>query len=99
MKSYSVTIKPIDSRCRHWVKIVRTGQALPPPVDVQGANDIPVPYANLGDEELMPGTCCSKARRIIIDGPTAAGLTGFELSQTMAIFYRCVPGSALKRPR
>lgn len=55
MKSYSVTIKPIDSRCRHWAKIVRAGQALPPPVDVQGANDIPVPYANLGDEELMPG--------------------------------------------
>ena len=55
MKSYSVTIKPIDSRCRHWAKIVRAGQALPPPVDVQGANDIPVPYANPGDEELMPG--------------------------------------------
>lgn len=36
-------------------KILRAGQALPLPVDVQGANDIPVPYANCGDEELFPG--------------------------------------------
>ncbi|MES2299933.1 MAG: hypothetical protein V4582_23035 [Pseudomonadota bacterium] len=55
MKSFSVTINPLDSRCRHWAKIVRAGQALPHSVVVQGANDIPVPYANLGDEELMPG--------------------------------------------
>ena len=55
MKSHSVTIKPLDSRCRHWEKIVRAGQVLPHPVEVQGANDIPVPYANRGDEELMPG--------------------------------------------
>ena len=55
MKSHSVTIKPLDSRCRHWAKIVRSGQALPLPVEVLGANNIPVPYANLGDEELMPG--------------------------------------------
>jgi hypothetical protein len=55
MKSHSVTIRPIDSRCRHWAKIVRAGHGLPLPVDVRGANDIPVPYANLGDEELMPG--------------------------------------------
>lgn len=55
MKSYSVTIKPIDSRCRHWAKIIRAGQSLPLPIAVQGANDIPVPYANDGDEELLPG--------------------------------------------
>ncbi len=55
MTSYSVVIKPMNSRCRHWAKIVRAGQELPLPVFVQGANDIQVPYANCGDEELFPG--------------------------------------------
>ena len=55
MKSHSVNISPIDSRCRHWAKIVRAGQKLPLPVLIRGASDIPVPYANNGDEELLPG--------------------------------------------
>lgn len=55
MKSHSVNIKPTDSRCRHWAKIVRSGEALPLPVDAQSANDIPAPYSNAGEEELLPG--------------------------------------------
>ncbi len=56
MKSYSVTIKPIDSRCRHRAKIVRAGQALPPPVASRERTTFLCHTANLGGEELMmPG--------------------------------------------
>lgn len=53
--SVSIKIAPIDSRCRHWAKIIRAGQALPMPSDVTGASDIPVAYALDGDEELLAG--------------------------------------------
>lgn len=55
MKSESVVIKPVDSRCRFWAKIVRAGSILPIPSDVQGANDIPGAYLPAGDEELFFG--------------------------------------------
>lgn len=54
MKSHSVTIKPVDSRCRYWAKIVRSATLLPLPRDVMGAGDIPGHYAHRGDDELLP---------------------------------------------
>lgn len=53
--SVSVEIRPVDSRCRHWAKVVRAGQELPIPADVDGASDIPGGYARNGDEELFEG--------------------------------------------
>lgn len=55
MKSKPVKIHPCDSRCRYWAKIVRSDQALPKPVDVSSANDIPGPYLKVGEDELLPG--------------------------------------------
>ena len=55
MQSHSVSIKPIDSRCRYWAKIIRAGRALPMPACVQGASDIPSFYLQCGEEELLPG--------------------------------------------
>lgn len=55
IKSASVKIKPQDSRCRYWAKIIRSGTALPIPSAVNGANDVPVPYLRIGDEELFEG--------------------------------------------
>jgi hypothetical protein len=55
MQSHSIKIKPIDSRCRYWAKIIRAGEDLPLPADVTGSNDLPVPYHQRGDEELLPG--------------------------------------------
>ncbi|WP_139826500.1 hypothetical protein [Derxia lacustris] len=54
MNSFSVSLYPCDSRCRYWAKIIRKGQSLPLPADVNGANDIPGKYLR-GDEELLPG--------------------------------------------
>jgi hypothetical protein len=53
--SESVEVRPCDSRCRYWAKIVRANKTLPLPVDVDGANDIPGAYLARGDEELMIG--------------------------------------------
>lgn len=55
MKSYSVNVKPMDPRCRHWAKLVRADQPLPHPEAVHGANDVPGPYLHRGEEELFPG--------------------------------------------
>jgi len=55
MQSHSVNVGPLDSRCRYWAKIIRSGQAVPLPVDVAGANDIPGPYLQRGQEELLAG--------------------------------------------
>lgn len=55
MQSHSVKVSPLDSRCRYWAKILRAGQALPLPEDVQGANDVVSPYLQRGEEELMVG--------------------------------------------
>lgn len=55
MTSVSVTIKPADSRCRYWAKVVRAGTPLPLPSDVTGAADIPGPFSQRGDEELFLG--------------------------------------------
>lgn len=53
--SASVTIGPVDSRCRYWAKIVRASEPLPLPSAVLGGNDLPGVYLLLGDEELFPG--------------------------------------------
>lgn len=55
MQSHSVEIKPIDSRCKYWAKIIRAEMELPTPSLIQGANDIPSPYLQRGEEELLPG--------------------------------------------
>lgn len=55
MQSHSIQIKPLDSRCRYWAKIVRAGQELPTPSLIAGANDICGSYLQLGEEELLPG--------------------------------------------
>lgn len=55
IQSHSIKIKPQNSRCRYWAKIVRAGQPLPLPSSVTGANDINAPYCLMGDEELFPG--------------------------------------------
>ena len=55
MQSHSVSVKPIDSRCRYWAKIIRAGRGLPMPACVQGASDIPSFYLQCGEEELLPG--------------------------------------------
>lgn len=55
MKSHSVVIAPVDSRCRWWAKICRAEQALPDPSTVFGADDLPGPYLRRGEEELTPG--------------------------------------------
>lgn len=53
--SHSVTIKPLDRRCKYWAKIIRSGHELPLPSAVSGANDVPCGYARNGDEELFEG--------------------------------------------
>jgi len=55
MQSYSYEIRPIDPRCRYWAKIIRAGRTLPMPDDVHGAGNIPGPYLQYGEEELLPG--------------------------------------------
>ena len=57
VKSHSVQIEPQDGRCRYWAKLIRNGQSLPLPEQVDGANDIPGAYLQHGDEELLPGDC------------------------------------------
>lgn len=51
----SVDIRPLDSRCRYWAKIVRANVDLPIPSDVDRAVDINTPFLSRGEEELFPG--------------------------------------------
>jgi hypothetical protein len=55
MQSHSIQIKPLDSRCRYWAKIVRAGKGLRVPSLIMGANDIGGSYLQVGEEELLPG--------------------------------------------
>lgn len=55
MQSHSVVIAPVDNRCRWWAKICRADQELPHPNDVHGASDLPGPYLQRGEDELLPG--------------------------------------------
>lgn len=55
MQSHSVNISPLDSRCRYWAKVLRAGTPLPFPAEVDGASDVPGPYARCGTDELLPG--------------------------------------------
>lgn len=52
--SVSVTLKPQDSRCRYWAKIIRASDPLPLPSAIDGANTVPGPYLRQGEEELFP---------------------------------------------
>jgi len=53
--SVSVSIRPNDSQCRYWAKIVRAGTPLPMPLQVNGARDIPGHYLRNGEDELLEG--------------------------------------------
>lgn len=53
--SVSVEVRPRDSRCRYWAKIIRAGAPLPAPSAVSGASDVPGPYLRQGEDELLPG--------------------------------------------
>jgi len=53
--SASVQIKPADSRCKYWSKIIRAGSSLPLPSASGGASDIAAPYLRNGDDEIFPG--------------------------------------------
>lgn len=55
MQSHSIEIKPIDSRCRYWAKLIRAEQPIARPENVNSATDIPGIYKQLGQEELLPG--------------------------------------------
>ncbi len=55
MESFSVSISPVDGRCKYWAKLVRANEHLPMPETVQGASDIYGSYLQLGDEEIMSG--------------------------------------------
>ena len=55
MQSHSVVVRPVDSRCRYWAKIVRASAPLPEPALIRGANDIPGPYLRRGEDELLAG--------------------------------------------
>lgn len=53
--SVSFPVRPRDSRCRYWAKVIRAGQPLPAPASVDGAGDVPGAYLRNGEEELFPG--------------------------------------------
>lgn len=55
MKSHSVVLRPLDSRCGYWAKVVRADRNLPLPCVVQSGRDIPGRILQRGDEELLPG--------------------------------------------
>lgn len=55
MQSHTVNINALDSRCRYWAKVLRAGTPLPLPAEVNGASDVPGPYAVRGIDELLPG--------------------------------------------
>lgn len=51
--SKSINLKPCDSRCKYWAKIIRAAVALPLPSAIIGASDVPGAYVR-GDEEIFP---------------------------------------------
>lgn len=53
--SVSIQIKPADSRCRFWAKLLRAGVALPLPSAVECAANVPGGFARIGDEEIFAG--------------------------------------------
>lgn len=55
MQSHTVEIRPCDSRCRYWAKVVRADTALPMPSACTSAYDVPGPFRQRGEEELLPG--------------------------------------------
>lgn len=55
MTSVNFEIVPIDSLCRYWAKILEAETAIPLPVDVRGASDIPTGFLPKGDVELFEG--------------------------------------------
>lgn len=56
LDSVSIDSKPIDYRCRHWIKIIRHDQDLPMPIHVTCADDIPGKYYRNGsDIEIYHG--------------------------------------------
>lgn len=55
-QSLSIKLRPCDSRCQWWAKIIRsTDTKLPAPRAIGGAGSLPQGYSRRGDEELYPG--------------------------------------------
>lgn len=55
-QSLSIEIRPCDSRCRWWAKVIRSEDTkLPAPRAIDGAHSMPQVYSRPGDEELFPG--------------------------------------------
>ena len=55
MQSHTIEIRPTDSRCRYWAKVVRSDSSLPQPVTCSSAHDVPGSFLRNGEEELLPG--------------------------------------------
>lgn len=53
MQSHTAEICPRDSRRRYWAKVVRADALLPQPVHSTTAYDIPGPFLQRGEEELL----------------------------------------------
>lgn len=55
--SVSITIGPIDRRCKYWAKVIPASMELPTPAHVSesGAAAIAAPFLKNGGEELLAG--------------------------------------------
>lgn len=54
-ESVSVDVGPMDNRHRWWSKVIRHGDSIPTPDQIEGANSFPQPFLKKGDDELMAG--------------------------------------------
>lgn len=53
--SCNFPVGPQDYRCKYWCKVLRAGDTLPAPTDVDGAGSIPGSYLRKGDVEVFEG--------------------------------------------
>jgi len=55
--SASITVGPLDKRCKYIAKLIRDGFPIPTPAEISevGARAIALKLASNGDEELFPG--------------------------------------------
>lgn len=51
--SMSITIKPLDNRCRYWAKRIDAGTTLALPDSIGCARDIPGPFLPVGGEDEL----------------------------------------------
>ena len=79
--SASIKIGPQDRRCRYWAIVVRSGDALPLPSAVNGANDIGLRPARNGEKELFAGD-------YLIEGETVHHVKARSVSAARGWRYR-----------